>query len=127
MSKLDIKPISFRPDPDLRQELSSRARAAGVPLSDLIRGLLNRALGMPEREGRSALDGGAVDTIGLSVSEVLNAVTVLAVRQEKLGYAILLNLMGDEASEADLDKWMRTKVPAMPVSLSEDAGSEASS
>lgn len=124
MSKLDIKPISFRPDPDLREALAARAKSAGVPLSDLIRGLLSRALGMPEQDGEGGLDGESVDALGLSVSQVLNAVAVLAARQEKFGHAILLNLMGDDANEGELEKWVKTKVPAMPDSLSSDSDGE---
>lgn len=68
--KLHPKPFAFRCSPELREELLRRARQAGLPESEIIRTLIQRALAHSEQETRSDSDA-RLEKIEASVDELL--------------------------------------------------------
>ncbi|MCA8952038.1 MAG: CopG family transcriptional regulator [Planctomycetes bacterium] len=111
MTKLSGKVTSVRLDSDMYAELMLRAGRSGKSLSEVIRDLLAEAMGVEGGEVESP-----ASSVGLVASQLLHAVAVLGERQKAFGEAILLNFAKDgDVGRKAVDRWVKEKVPVMPV------------
>ncbi|MFN3242133.1 MAG: ribbon-helix-helix domain-containing protein [Planctomycetota bacterium] len=111
MTNLSGKVTSVRLDSDMYAELMLRAKRSGKSLSEVIRDLLADAIGVEGREVESPAGG-----VGLVANQLLHAVAVLGERQKAFGEAILLNFAKDgDVGRKAVNKWVKEKVPVMPV------------
>lgn len=112
MTKKDPRPIAFRLSPELREELERRAEVRAVPISEIVRQLLERALAdqdTPEGSAKMSDVESSIDNLGLVASQILNAVVKLGQQHRLVAEATLTNLSPDDSS-SQITKWLEKRL-----------------